>query len=70
MAEKSKPVTLVTTSPFKMDGEHYEVGQIVPDVPAEQAKELTGAGRTKLATAEDITAWDKAQAAKTKAAKA
>lgn len=61
MADKTpKTVNLVTTNPFKHEGEHYAVGHVLMGVEAELALELTGAGRTKLATEEDIAAAKKA----------
>lgn len=55
MAEPKK-VALYTISPFKHEGEHIAVGAVLRDVDAELAKELTGAGRTRLATAEEVDA--------------
>lgn len=71
MADKEpKPVTLVTVDPFKHAGTHYAVGDIVPNVEADLALELTGAGRTRLATDDDIAAAKARAAAEAKAAKA
>lgn len=53
---ESKPVDLYTVDPFKHDGKHFAVGDLLLGVEAELAKELTGAGRTRLATAEDVAA--------------
>jgi hypothetical protein len=61
MADKApKTVNLLTLNPFKMEGEHYAVGQVLTDVEAELALELTGAGRTRLASDEDMAAAAKA----------
>lgn len=49
-----KTVHLMTISAFKREGEHIAVGTVLRDVEAELAKELTGAGRTRLATADDL----------------
>ena len=55
MADKApKTVNLVTVDPFKHAGEHFAVGQVLANVEAELALELTGAGRTRLATEEDL----------------
>lgn len=51
-----KPVSLFAVSAFKHDGQHFAVGDVVNDVEPELAKELTGAGRTRLATAEEVAA--------------
>lgn len=56
----SKPVSLYTVSAFKHDGQHIAVGEVVENVDAELAKELTGAGRTRLATADEVSAARKA----------
>ena len=65
-----KKVDLCTISAFKHDGKHFAVGEIVPGVEAELAKELTGAGRTRLATDEDVAAAAAKAEAPAKAAKA
>lgn len=51
--ENPKPVDLVAISAFKHDGEHIAVGTCVLDVESDLALELTGAGRTRLATADE-----------------
>ena len=67
MADKApKTVNLVTLNPFKMEGQHYAVGEVLMNVETELALELTGAGRTRMASEEDIAAAAKAA----KAAKA
>jgi hypothetical protein len=58
---QSKPVTLYCTSAFKLEGKHIAVGTVLHDVEPELAKELTGAGRTRLATAEDAKKAAKTQ---------
>lgn len=66
MQKQSKPVGLVCISPFKHDGAHIAVGDVLPAVDADLAKELAGAGRVRLASEEEL-----AEAAKpAKAAKA
>lgn len=55
-----KKVTLVVVNPCKINGEHAAQGQILTDLDPELAYELTGAGRTRLATDEDIAAAKKA----------
>ena len=61
MADKTpKTVNLVTLNPFKHDGDHFVVGQLLSNVEPELALELTGAGRTRLATEEDLAAVKKA----------
>lgn len=50
---QAKPVTLYCISAFKLEGKHIAVGTVINDVEPELAKELTGAGRTRLATADD-----------------
>ena len=60
MADKApKTVNLVTVDPFKHAGQHFAVGQVLNDVDSELALELTGAGRTRLATEEDLAAAKK-----------
>lgn len=49
-----KPVNLVCINAFKLEGDHIAVGAVLKNVEAELAKELTGAGRTRLATEEDL----------------
>jgi len=66
MATEPKPVNLIVTNACKIDGEHVAVGEILLNVEADLAIELTGAGRTRLATAEDIAAAEKAAAKATK----
>ena len=64
MAQEPKPVTLVVIDPVKIDGKHVAVGDILTDIDYELAVELTGAGRTRLATDDDIAAaLDAAKAA-------
>ncbi len=66
MADKqSKTVDLVTIDAFKHGGRHYARGDVLLGVEPDLALELTGAGRTKLSTQEDLAASAKA----TKAAK-
>ena len=57
---EGKPVTLYTINAFKLEGDHVAVGTVLKDVEPELAKELTGAGRTRLATAEEVAAATKA----------
>lgn len=52
MAE-AKPVTLYCVNACVVDGEHVAVGTVLKNIEAELAKELTGAGRTRLATPEE-----------------
>jgi hypothetical protein len=47
------PVPLMTITAFKHDGKHYAVGDVLQDVEPELAKELAGAGRVRLASAEE-----------------
>ncbi len=49
-----KTVTLYAVDAFKINGEHVAVGTILKDVEADLAKELAGAGRARLATADDL----------------
>ena len=51
-----KPVNLVCINACKIDGEHIAVGELLMNVESDLALELTGAARTRLATAEDIAA--------------
>jgi len=51
---EGKPVHLTTIDPFKHDGNHYAVGDVLPGMDPELAKELTGAGRTRLATEDEM----------------
>lgn len=57
---QDKPVDLMTIDPFKLDGEHVAKGTVLFGVDAEMAKELTGAGRTRLATDDEVAAVRKA----------
>lgn len=66
MAE-AKTVNLHTISAFKHEGVHYAVGEVLHNCEAELAKELTGAGRTRKATDEEVAA-DKRAAKKQAAA--
>lgn len=50
---QAKTVNLYAITPFKLDGEHVAVGTVIEGVESERAKELTGAGRTRLASAEE-----------------
>ena len=52
MAQKNVPIYI--TDAVKIDGAHFAVGDILPDVDPELAKELAGAGRCRLATEEDM----------------
>ena len=61
-----KPVSIVVINACKVDGKHLAVGEVLLDVEPELAFELTGAGRTRLATAEDLAAVKK-KAAKAEA---
>lgn len=70
MATQPKPVDLICVSAYKHDGQHIAVGEIVLGVEAELAKELTAAGRTRLATDEDKAAVAAAAKAAAKAPKA
>ncbi len=52
---ENKPVTVVVAEAFKGEnGEHLEIGTVLKDMPADQAMELAGAGRVRLATKEAI----------------
>lgn len=62
MDKEPKPVALITTNPFKHDGDHYAVGDVLLNVPYELAVELTGAGRTRLATEAEAAAAGKKKA--------
>jgi|CXWL01.1.fsa_nt_gi hypothetical protein len=53
MAEPKK-VNLVVIDAVKVDGVHYAVGDVLTAVEPDLAKELTGAGRTRLATEADV----------------
>lgn len=57
---EGKPVDLTTIDAFKHDGDHYAVGDVMSSMDPELAKELTGAGRTRLATDEESAAAKKA----------
>ena len=46
---QGKPVNLIVIDAFKMEGDHVPRGALLRAVDAELAKELTGAGRTRLA---------------------
>jgi hypothetical protein len=59
MAAKDKTLNLYTENAFKHEGEHYAVGSVLTDIDFDTAMELTGAGRTRLATAEDLAAVGK-----------
>jgi hypothetical protein len=63
MAEPKK-VALYTISPFKHDGKHVALDTVVQDVEPELAKELAGAGRTRLATPEEVAAAHKQRGTK------
>jgi hypothetical protein len=52
---QAKSVTLVVIDACKVAGRHVSVGDILPDVPLDLALELTGAGRTRRATDEDLS---------------
>jgi hypothetical protein len=54
-----KPVSIVVVNACKVDGKHLAVGDVLLDVEPDLAFELTGAGRTRLATAEDLAAAKK-----------
>lgn len=66
MATKTEgtPVPLMTISAFKHDGAHIAVGDVLHDIEPELAKELAGAGRVRLATADEVAAAKKAGAKK------
>ncbi|MCX8003418.1 MAG: hypothetical protein N2688_00430 [Burkholderiaceae bacterium] len=49
-----KNVNLIVIDAVKIDGEHYAVGDVLTNVEPELAKELTGAGRTRLATEDEV----------------
>lgn len=51
-----KTVNLIAVDAFKIEGQHVAVGTLLKDVEADLAKELAGAGRARLATAEDMAA--------------
>lgn len=49
-----KNVNLYVIDAVKVEGEHYGVGEVLIDVEPELAKELTGAGRTRLAADDEV----------------
>jgi hypothetical protein len=59
-----KTVNLLVINACKVEGQHIAVGEILTDVEAELAMELTGAGRTRVATDEEIKAAIDKQAKK------
>jgi hypothetical protein len=64
MDKETKPVTLVCINPCKVDGKHIGVGEILANVEYELAMDLTGAGRTRVATEDDLAASEKKAAKK------
>ncbi len=52
--ENPKPVDLMAIGAFKHDGEHIAAGTVLFAVESDLALELTGAGRTRLATEEEV----------------
>lgn len=56
MSKTAEPVDLFCISGFKHDGRHFAVGDVLPAVEADLAKELAGNGRARLATAEEASA--------------
>lgn len=62
MAEPKK-VDLIVIDAVKVDGKHFAVGDVLKDCDPELAKELTAAGRTRLATPEEVAAATKAKKA-------
>lgn len=52
MAEKNVPIYI--TDAVKIDGKHYAVGDVLPDMEPELALELAGAGRARLATEDEV----------------
>ena len=67
---EGKPIDLVTIDAFKHDGKHWAVGEVLLAVEPDLAKELTGAGRTRLANDDDKAAVAKAAKKAEKAAPA
>ena len=62
-AKDPKPVNLLCIEACKVDGNHLAKGEVLMNVPYDLATDLTGAGRTRLATDEDIAAAKKAKKA-------
>lgn len=56
MSNKDKPLDLICIDPFKHEGKHYAVGDVLRNVPKDDALELAGAGRARLATEEEAAA--------------
>ena len=54
MAKSDKTLNLYTENAFKHDGAHFAVGDVLIDVDVDLAMELTGAGRTRLATDDEV----------------
>jgi hypothetical protein len=65
--QEGKPVDVVCINAFKHEGEHIPVGKVLYGVPAEDAINLAGSGRVRLATAEDIDADKKPKKARAEA---
>lgn len=51
---QGKPVDVIVTESFKLEGDHVERGTILKEMDAEQAMELAGAGKVRAATPEAI----------------
>lgn len=54
MSSQPKPVDLMVIDAVKVDGQHYAIGDVLTGVEPDLAKELTGAARTRLATAAEV----------------
>lgn len=67
--DNPKPVPLYIENACKIDGQHIAQGTVLPSVDYELATDLVGAGRARLATAEDIAAAEAAAAEAGKAKK-
>jgi len=48
----AKPVDLIVVEPTRIDGEHYDAGTHLKQVPPDLAMELAAAGRARVATDE------------------
>lgn len=62
--QETKPVDVITFEAFRHEGQHIEVGTLIKQMPAELAMELTGIGRVRAATKENVAAARAAAAAK------
>lgn len=60
MSDTPKTVNLMTVTAFKAFEKHHAVGDVLTSVDSEVALELTGAGRTRLATETEVADSKKA----------